>query len=306
MVNFHSNQKIHSFKIFFFLIELFSFISIINSKCVMSQDPDQIPRPAYDNEKEPHTIHADSSFCPDFEGIKTCCTEFQYKELEKNFNALESIFGGDGGCDICVVNLKRFWCYFTCAPNQAEFIEVGNITKYTIDGKVYDLRDITYYLNDDTNCELFKSCKKTKFVAQVPSMGNAIGFTNFQGINAYSKTPVYVTMKIDNERGLVYDNDQCNLQIPENQTVRGYKNISRCSCNSCELNCNYDFDSSVGVLNGINTTLIISFYAFVLVATILLFFYRKKCGKNENNNRFEQNIEGFSSRTTENLINSKI
>ena len=286
----------------FILIEFISIIFFVNCRCSMSQDEGQIPRPANENEKEPHTIHSDNSYCPDFEGQYTCCTEYQLKTLEKNFMAIESIFGGDGGCDICVVNLKRFWCHFTCNPNQEDFIEVGNLTNYTIDGKTMLLRDITFYLNEDTNCELFKSCKKTKFVAQVPSMGNAIGFTNFQGINAYSKIPVYVTMKIDNNKGLSYDNDPCNLEIPENQTVRGYKNISKCACNSCQYSCDYNFDSSIAVLNGINSTLIIVFYICIFVATILLFFYKKKCGSDENESLYEPNIEGghFSGRTTQN------
>ena len=267
---------------------LLSIIAFVNSSCSMAQDIGDKPREAREGETEPHTILQDSSYCPDFEGIKTCCTEYQISQLQKNFLAIESIFGGDGGCDICVVNLKRFWCYFTCAPNQAEFLEVGNLTNYVIDGKEYELRDITFYLNDDTNCELFKSCKKTKFVAQVPSMGNAIGFTNFQGINAYSKIPVYVTMKIDNERGLKYDNDACNLEVPSNQIVRGYKNISSCTCNTCEYSCNYDFDSSISFTNGMNITLIIVFYIFVFIATICLFLYKNYFGSKESDYKYEE------------------
>lgn len=281
-------RKENYFLSFYNLIMLLSIIAFVNSSCSMAQDIGGKPREAREGETEPHTIHQDNSYCPDFEGIKTCCTEYQLSQLQNNFLAIESIFGGDGGCDICVINLKRFWCYFTCAPNQAEFIEIGNLTNYVIDGKEYELRDITFYLNDDTNCELFKSCKKTKFVAQVPSMGNAIGFTNFQGINAYSKIPVYVTMKIDNERGLKYDNDVCNLEVPSSQIVRGYKNISSCTCNTCEYSCNYDFDSSISFTNGMNITLIIVFYIFVFIATICLFFYKKYFGSKKSDYKYEE------------------
>ena len=273
---------------FYNLIMLLSIIVFVNSSCSMAQDIGDKPREAREGETEPHTILQDSSYCPDFEGIKTCCTDYQISQLQNNFLAIESVFGGDGGCDICVVNLKRFWCYFTCAPNQAEFLEVGNLTNYVIDGKEYELRDITFYLNDDTNCELFKSCKKTKFVAQVPSMGNAIGFTNFQGINAYSKIPVYVTMKIDNERGVKYDNDACNLEVPSSQIVRGYKNVSSCTCNTCEYSCNYDFDSSISFTNGMNITLIIVFYIFVFIATIFLFLYKNYFGSKESDYKYEE------------------
>lgn len=272
----HNNHLI----IFFFSVSFL--ISQINSKCSMAQDPDGIPRPAYENETEPHTEHGEDSYCQDFVGQKTCCTAYQIGQIVKNFDALESIFGGDGGCDVCVVNLKRFWCHFTCSPNQAEFIEVNNLTTYIIDGQEHLLRDINYLINDDTNCNLFKSCKKTKFVAQVPSMGNAIGFTNFQGINAYTKTPAYVTMIIDNNRGLKYDIDDCALNVPDTGKIRGYK-ATNCTCNSCDGKCDYDLDASVPYMNGANIGLIIGCYIFVFLATLGLFFYKKTMGKSSGN-----------------------
>lgn len=279
----------HQNLLLYLLISIVLFSSA-NSSCSMSQDPDGIPRPAEGDELEPHTEHGPDSYCQDFVGMKTCCTEYQLGQIVKNFQAIESIFGGDGGCDVCVVNLKRFWCYFTCSPNQAEFIEVGNLTHYIIDGTDYLLRDITYYINDNTNCELFKSCKKTKFVAQVPSMGNAIGFTNFQGINAYTKTPAYVTMKIDNKRGLLYDIDKCEFDVPADGTIRGYTKNGNCSCNSCEGRCDYNIDASVPYMNGANFGLIAGCYAFVLVATLGLFFYKRYEDKNKSENSFPSEI----------------
>jgi hypothetical protein len=38
-------------------------------------------------------------------------------------------------------------------------------------------------LNTKMNCDLFKSCKKTKYAAQLNAMSSAIGFTTFQVIN---------------------------------------------------------------------------------------------------------------------------
>lgn len=280
---------------FFLICTILSLLYIqINTKCSMAQDPNGKPRPVNPDEVEPQYEQGIDTKCQDFVGMKTCCSPYQLQEIEKNFNALESIFGGDGGCDACVVNLKRFWCYFTCAPNQAEFIELGELTNYTIDGTVHELRDITYYISDDTNCDLFKSCKKTKFVAQVPSMGNAIGFTNFQGINAYTKTPAYVTMKVDNSRGLVFEVDRCGRNVSDTGYIRGYGcgpkeeglpdngNCTVCSCNSCDDRCDYNIDASVAYMNGANPGLIAGCYVFVLIATIALFFYKKHSNKDES------------------------
>ena len=258
------------------ILLLFSFFSLTNSRCSMAQDTEDYVRPAVGNETEPHTIQDNDTYCKDFIGVKTCCTQFQMQQLLKNFQIIESLFGGTGGCDVCVVNLKRFWCHFTCNPDQADFITLGDMNNYTIDGKTYLLRDINFSITDDANCALFHSCQKTKFVAQVPSMGNAIGFTNFQGINAYSKMPVYITMKIDNEKGLYYDNDVCNITVPTNGSIRGYENNINCSCNSCGDLCDYNTKVGISFMNGVNAWLIAGVYVFVFVATILLFFYKKK------------------------------
>lgn len=272
-------------KIPLFFVEIFIVLSFINCRCAMTQEEEGIPRPTTEDEKEPIYIHSgEFNYCKDFEGKESCCNDYQLKQLKNNFDALEGIFGGDGGCDVCVVNLKRFWCYFTCAPNQEEFLKLGNLTNYTIDGEVKLLRDITFYIKDDTNCQLFQSCKKTKFVAQVPSMGNAIGFTNFQGINAYTKCPVYVTMEIDDQRGLNYSIDNCSIEVPSNGNISGYLNNSACSCNSCEYKCNFEVDTSLPFMNGSNIGLIIGCYIFVFVATIGLFFYKKTVGENDKEN----------------------
>ena len=285
----HHCKKENHFISLFNLIIILSIIVLISSNCSMVQEKnDKQPRPARGHEIIPSKTHNNDTICPEFEGMKTCCSDYQLKVLEKIFGNIESFFGGDGGCDICVVNLKRFWCYFKCSPNQSEFVELGDVTKYIIDGKEYILRDINYYLNESTNCKLFNSCKKTKFAATYPSMGNAIGFTNFQGIKAYLNIPAYISMKIGNDSGLEYD--PCNLKVPENKTVRGYTNVTECSCNTCESSCNYAFNTSISVLNGVNWPLIVLFYLLVLVVTICLFCYRKhQKTKNKGSNYLKIN-----------------
>jgi hypothetical protein len=48
----------------------------------------------------------------------------------RSFKQIDATFGsGGGGCDFCGANLKRFWCQYTCDPNQADFVsQSGNIT----------------------------------------------------------------------------------------------------------------------------------------------------------------------------------
>ena len=88
---------------------------------------------------------------------------------------------------------------------------------------------------------------------------------HFLLIYAYSKTPVYISMQIDNENGLSYDNDPCNIIVPEDGYIRGYANNSNCTCNSCKDNCNFNLNAEIPFMNGVNVWLIVGVYIFVLL-----------------------------------------
>jgi hypothetical protein len=75
-----------------------------------------IPFILKDNPDDPRVV------CQEFLNNPSCCTRDQNILLKENFDSIDSIFGSKfGGCDICAINLKRFWCYFTCAPYQDQF-----------------------------------------------------------------------------------------------------------------------------------------------------------------------------------------
>lgn len=45
--------------------------------------------------------------------------------MVRDFKTIDATFGSDGGgCDICGSNMKRFWCHYTCNPNQSDFLKV--------------------------------------------------------------------------------------------------------------------------------------------------------------------------------------
>jgi hypothetical protein len=110
------------FKIFL----IFYFVDYSLSLCTMQQicddikSPDCIPQPA--NFTQPQTLIGPDVICPEYINKTSCCTNDQNKLLLANFNDLDRIFGSVyGGCDICAINLKRFWCHFTCHPEQHTF-----------------------------------------------------------------------------------------------------------------------------------------------------------------------------------------
>lgn len=185
----------------FFLNNL---VSYIKSNCEMYQecpDPKEErcrPRKREGDERKPFPMTKNltlAQLCPDYKpGEDVCCTDIQLVALQNNFFTIEQIFGSPGqGCDICAINLKKFWCSFTCDPNQADFLNITGISNHTV-GKddIRVLADIDLIVEDNTMCEIFHSCKKTKFTTQVPAMGNSLGFLNFQGVNAYQKIAVFI------------------------------------------------------------------------------------------------------------------
>lgn len=55
-----------------------------------------------------------------------CCNEYADKNTMMNFEAIDGLFGSQGGgCDICAINLKRFWCEYACSPRQSEFVSAA-------------------------------------------------------------------------------------------------------------------------------------------------------------------------------------
>jgi hypothetical protein len=78
------------------------------------------PEPA--NNTQPQILMGPDVICPEYYNKTACCNNGQNILMKNNFDSLDSIFGTKyGGCDICAINLKRFWCHFTCSPDQDKF-----------------------------------------------------------------------------------------------------------------------------------------------------------------------------------------
>jgi hypothetical protein len=52
-----------------------------------------------------------------------CCNIYNDAATLENFKQIDGLFGSQGGgCDICAINLKRFWCQYSCSARQNEFM----------------------------------------------------------------------------------------------------------------------------------------------------------------------------------------
>lgn len=166
-------------------ILLLYLIKSVFLKCRMQQECDIsdvncIPGPA--NYTEPKILTGNNVVCEEYRNKPACCNNNQNILLADNFRSLDAVFGSDyGGCDICVINLKRLYCKFTCDPDQEEFLEPDGYMESDIVPRAnHTLFKIKLHLNNKMNCDLFNSCKKTKYANQLTAMSNAIGFTTFQ------------------------------------------------------------------------------------------------------------------------------
>ena len=148
---------------------------------------------------------------------------------------------------------------------------------------------MNFTLNEDMNCELFQSCKKTKFAAQVPAMSNAIGFMNFQGVNAYTKTPAFIQILTSKEGGLKYPIRPCEYD-PKDKIVDGIPIKEFCTCNSCAKRCDFSLTSQTPVMEGLNGIVIICFYGFVIVATICIFYFKNYYSKKKEGQIHPENL----------------
>jgi hypothetical protein len=280
-----------SLKTFFILLNTLPFIlsgCSMFQQCVGNQCD---PIPAEGDKRNTRILHhVGEIICPDFEGKEACCDPEQVRAIKNNFITLDSIFGSTaGGCDICSLNLKRFYCQFTCDPTQDTFLFPTGFSNHTVDGNVTKLLlDVDLHINEDTACEVFKSCKKSKFVAQVPSMNNALGFLNFQGVNAYKKSAIYMNMKLDKEGGMKYEIDPCETEaiggIVRNMTIE-----QNCTCNTCSAKCDYSAVSETPILDGLNVTLVVVFYLCVIVLTVVIFFIKKYCATADKEELLNEN-----------------
>jgi hypothetical protein len=78
----------------------------------------------FHTDRDPFLL-ANLTACKDYlePGRLGCCGKINDKLTMENFKQIDGIFGNlGGGCDICGVNLKRFWCEYACSARQHEFM----------------------------------------------------------------------------------------------------------------------------------------------------------------------------------------
>lgn len=111
-----------------------------------------------------------SDFISDYTkaGVASCCTLSQLEALSPSLAQAESLLAT---CPACRNNFRRFYCSFTCSPNQSQFLDVTstqNLTTRLPNGTTVTkeaVKSIGFYVGEKYGKGFYDSCKDVKFGA---------------------------------------------------------------------------------------------------------------------------------------------
>ncbi|CAD8153537.1 unnamed protein product [Paramecium pentaurelia] len=273
------------------MIILFTFITYSYSRCAFSVECQGNNCDPLEVDTEPFVARV--SQCPHMDGTMVCCNKNQDDQMQRNFQAIDASFGNaGGGCDICAYNLKKFWCEYTCSPNQSQFLTTNGYTnmKDPLNPKnILKVQLVEIKVKPQVACDMWSSCKRTQFASQVTAMKTPGGFFNFQGEQAVGQAKQFISVKfVDNDEETINFDfvPDCKYEYPPGPdgkivTPDGFVISERCSCNNCDLMCHDEeiLYKETGVFEGFNGYLVLWVWAgAILIAALITGFryYKQK------------------------------
>ncbi|OBZ70169.1 Niemann-Pick type C-related protein 1 [Grifola frondosa] len=95
------------------------------------------------------------SLCgPEFSEGPTCCTTSQLETMRDNLGLAENVISS---CPACRNNFRKFWCSFTCSPDQATFLNVTSTQKSNT-GKTA-VKSVDFFVSERFGEGFYSSCK---------------------------------------------------------------------------------------------------------------------------------------------------
>ncbi|CAD8172772.1 unnamed protein product [Paramecium octaurelia] len=236
--------------------------------------------------------------CPFYDDTPVCCRQDNVDQMISNYRSIDATFGQDGGgCDICGANLKRFWCIYTCDPNQTNFIEYtgrANVTDPSNKNRLIEVQLVSLTTKPQIACEVYSSCSRTSFVNQVSAMQSPGGFFNFLGEQAISQGQQFITFQFSDHNSMIMDdtwmcNHKSNITTVDDKGVihywdqYGYEIKQQCGCNTCEDSCdiNQILYEPTGVLYGFETSYVLFTWLFAILFALGITIIRKYRKNNE-------------------------
>ncbi|KAL9652304.1 hypothetical protein ABK040_011962 [Willaertia magna] len=99
------------------------------------------------------------SLCPNLNPNYVCCNDSQVEMLKINFKKLDLTFWH---CPACVLNNKKFWCDFTCSPEQDQYVTIRDMNPKD---KRF-ISAVNFFISEQFQKDFWSSCKDDKFGQQ--------------------------------------------------------------------------------------------------------------------------------------------
>jgi len=222
--------------------------------------------------------------CPEFYGKPSCCTDASNSAALENFQKIGTAFGNAGaGCDLCAANIRRFFCYFGCDPNQSDWMKFNDFESYEIwnstSNQVQNITvvNVSMAYNADEACSLFGSCSKISFLTEISAGGSALGYFTFLFDRGIEDSSIKVLVSMNNTGGMKFTTPphHCNESYPDGFDELGYPVPGTCPCNYCEDACEpLQYAGYGGLTDGFNSYSVILGYVFAFVLTVGMVLYR--------------------------------
>ncbi len=96
-------------------------------------------------------------------------------------------------------------------------------------------------------------------------------------------------MTYEENKGMNLTMDKCDLDVSNMTTLHGFPVKEPCRCNSCESACKFDNKFSMNPMQGFNVWIVVSFYLFVLLASLIISYWKKYYRKGKSSEEFSRN-----------------
>ncbi|KAI8334838.1 patched family-domain-containing protein [Choanephora cucurbitarum] len=212
----------------------------------------------------------------------TCCDEDQLDSLVSQVKQAEAIIGS---CPACWKNFLKFWCSFTCSPDQSTFV---NITAAEQNNDASTVSKADYWVGDNFGTQFYDSCKDIQFGQSNTFAMDLIGggAKNWYDMVTYMGrkrpglgSPFQIDFPPLNQNGLDRFNEDgksCNDTDP----------AYRCACVDCQAVCpvlppapNETPECHVGLLRCWSFTMLITYATILLFSVVLLAARNKRVGQ---------------------------
>ncbi|KAH9853585.1 multidrug efflux transporter AcrB transmembrane domain-containing protein [Lenzites betulinus] len=90
----------------------------------------------------------------------TCCTTNQLETLRDNLGLAENLISS---CPACRNNFRKFWCSFTCSPDQGSYLNITD-TQTSSTGETA-VKSVDFFVSEQFGTGFYDSCKDIKMGA---------------------------------------------------------------------------------------------------------------------------------------------